>query len=252
MSGTRLILFTDLDDTLFMSHRSLPDTEERKYLGAVDAQGEPLSFQTGHQHRLWSVLSQAADLIIPVTGRTSYALNRVTLLAKGGLAVVSHGALVLHDGQVVPAWQNHIAERIAVARERMAQALHELEDQLAQVAPESGISLRLLEDLGCPVYLSVKTPTELDNDALGVLHDAAERHGLQLHANTRNAALRPSYTCKADACAFLLKEIIKRQPGDTVLTLGDSLSDIRFMDAGNMTLMPTQSQIWTHIKELAQ
>ena len=78
---------------------------------------------------------------------------------------------------------------------------------------------------------------------------AALLHTLALPVN---AALRPSYTCKADACQFLLETVLERQPNDTVIALGDSLSDLPFMAHGDMAVIPTHSQVWQSVKELAQ
>lgn len=252
MRGGRTILFTDLDDTLFASERSLPAEATREHLAAVDGNGAPLSFQTHQQHTLWQLLKKAADLIIPVTGRTSYALERVSLTFQGGYAVVSHGALVTHHGQILPAWQERIAPQIDEERRSIALAQADLSTTLSMAYPGLKLSLRQLEDLDVPVYLSVKAPDTLSAEVQGLLERVARDHGLSLHANTRNAALRPAYTCKAAACRFLLDEVIHRQPEDTLIALGDSLSDLRFMTQCDMALIPTQSQIWNHLKDHAQ
>ena len=118
--------------------------------------------------------------------------------------------------------------------------------------PDITFSLRQLSDLEVPVYLSVKASKALPEGAHDVLRRVSMTHGLSLHANTRNAALRPSYTCKADACQFLLETVLERQPNDTVIALGDSLSDLPFMAHGDMAVIPTHSQVWQSVKELAQ
>ena len=252
MTRGRLILLTDLDDTLFASERSLPSSVERVQLAAVDANGGPISYQTHQQQRLWEVFSQSADIIIPVTGRTSYALERVTLPFPRDYAVVSHGALVTHQGQVIPEWLARLAPLLADASSSIEKAYIELTQAMASVCPDLTVSLRQLSDLDIPVYLSIKASGELPESAYKVLHQVATTHGLTLHANTRNAALRPSYTCKAEACRFLLEVVLQRQPEDTVIALGDSLSDIPFMAHSDMALMPTHSQAWNSVKELAQ
>ena len=252
MSQGRLILLTDLDDTLFASERSLPDAAIRGHLAAVDGSGAPLSFQTHQQRTLWRLLKEAADLIVPVTGRTSYALERVSLSFQGGYAVVSHGALVTRHGQVLPAWQGRLAPRLDEARRAIARAHADLSATLSRAYPGLNLSLRQLEDLDVPVYLSIKAPDTLPADVHDLLERVARDHGLTLHANTRNAALRPAYTCKAEACRFLLDEVIQRQPEDTLIALGDSLSDLRFMTQCDMAVIPTHSQIWNHLKDHAQ
>ena len=252
MTRGRLILLTHLDDTLFASERSLPADAERVQLAAVDGEGKPLSFQTHQQQRLWEALSGSADIIIPVTGRTSYALERVSLPFTSGYAVVSHGALVTYQGTILPDWQARITPQLADATSAIERAYTDLRDAMNTAFPDITFSLRQLSDLEVPVYLSVKASKALPEGAHDVLRRVSMTHGLSLHANTRNAALRPSYTCKADACQFLLETVLERQPNDTVIALGDSLSDLPFMAHGDMAVIPTHSQVWQSVKELAQ
>ncbi|WP_088743268.1 hypothetical protein [Cobetia sp. QF-1] len=251
MTG-RLILLTDLDDTLFASERSLPDGATRAHMAAVDGDGQPLSYQTPQQQRIWSLFSEQADIIVPVTGRTSYALDRVNLTFKADYAVVSHGALLLHNGQLLPAWQEHLAPQQAAAQANITQARRALTEILEYQFPGVVLSLRELSDLEVPVYLSIKAPESLPHGLHQALHDVAAAHDLTLHMNRRNAALRPAYTCKAATCDYLLEQVLNRQPEDTVIALGDSLSDLKFMAASDMTVIPTRSQIWHQLKGHAQ
>lgn len=252
MSRGRLILLTDLDDTLFASERSLPDEAERVQLAAVDGNGAPLSFQTHQQRTLWELFSGAADLIVPVTGRTSYALDRVSLAFLGSYAVVSHGALVTSEGHVLPEWQARLAPQLDDARHAIALAHAEISEAMSASHAYLSLSLRQLEDLNVPVYLSVKATETIPAEVHQLLARIADTHGLRMHANTRNAALRPAYTCKSAACQFLLDDIIQRQPEDTVIALGDSLSDLQFMAQSDMAVIPTRSQVWNSLKDLAQ
>lgn len=251
MSG-RLIVLTDLDDTLFASERSLPTGAERARMAAVDGEGRPLSYQTPQQQRLWDMFCYAADTIVPVTGRTSYALDRVNLELDAEYSVVSHGALLLQNGQVMPQWQARLASELDAAKRNIRLARESLEVVLAEEFPATTLSLRELSDLEVPVYLSIKAPDFLPPGLHDRLVAVAEAHDLSLHRNARNAALRPAYTCKAATCDYLLEHVLKRQPQDTVIALGDSLSDLKFMAASDMAVIPTRSQIWHQLKELAQ
>lgn len=249
MSQGRFIVLTDLDDTLFASERSLPKGTALTHLAAMDAQQQPLSYQTPAQKRLWTLLERA-DLVVPVTGRTSYAIDRVTLPLSHPYRIASHGALVLVDGEVAPAWLASIEPEIAAARDALATAGGALEQLLTNEPGD--IQTRLLDDMGVPVYLSLKADAPLSREALVTCSAVARRYGLALHANERNAALRPAYTSKARAARFVLDHLIQRQPEDMVMTLGDSLSDIGFMGAGDFAVAPTKSQLWTHTQELSQ
>ncbi len=250
MTG-RLILMTDLDDTLFYSERKLSPGVEA-VPAAVNGDGQPISYQCPRQQRLWRALAEVADVVIPVTGRTSYALERVSVLSCD-LAVVSHGSLILHEGDVHPSWRTRLTEQIPGTLAQLQQAHADLDLCLSE-GDHQHLRFRILEDMGVPVYLSVKAEggSSLNEKTQRCLAEVAQLNQLTLHLNERNAALRPRYTRKDDACHFVLEHIVMRQPEDTVITFGDSLSDLPFMGAGDVAMTPTQSQIWNSIKELAQ
>jgi len=251
MSG-RLILLTDLDDTLFHSERKRPEGASG-VPAAVNGDGTPVSFQCPRQQRLWEALSSVADVVVPVTGRTSYALERVDILPLSVVAVVSHGALVLERGLVHATWQEKLTQAIPGALPQLQQAHADLDLCLSQENHQP-LSFRILEDLSVPVYLSIKARGDapLNDKTRHCLAEVAKLNHLTLHLNERNAALRPRYTRKDEACRFVLEHIIDRQPDDTVITFGDSLSDLPFMGSGDVAMTPTHSQIWNSIKELAQ
>ncbi|WP_304526940.1 hypothetical protein [Halomonas sp. I5-271120] len=249
---SRMILLTDLDDTLFTSERNLRDAGE-SVAAAVDRQGQPRSYQCPRQQRLWSGLSAMADVVVPVTGRNSQALERVGLFTSPEISIVSHGALVLQHGVINAVWAERLDEEIEEAHKRLKHAHSDLMLALSSGSHQD-LRAQVLEDHGVPVYLTVKNNRyEAFNQVTwDLLHNVAELNGLSLHINERNAALRPPYTRKSAACAFVLDTILERQPEDTVMTFGDSLSDLPFMGAGDVAMAPTQSQIWNSMKELAQ
>lgn len=251
MSQGRLIVLTDLDDTLFASERALPADVPRTHLAATDAQNQPLSYQTSAQRALWA-LTRRADIVVPVTGRTSYAIDRVTLPLTGQYRIASHGALVLEDGALAAEWHDAIAPQLSATRQTLDAAALALRQAFAALGEPTAPTCRVLEDMEVPVYLSIKASGRLSPQAHAACASVAADHGLTLHANARNAALRPAYTCKAAACRFVLDQLIKRQPEDTVIGLGDSLSDVGFMGVSDFALAPTNSQLWTHVKELSQ
>lgn len=251
MSG-RLFLLTDLDDTLFHSERKRPEGVAGT-AAAVNAHGAPISYQCPRQQRLWTALSSIADVVVPVTGRTSYALERVGILPPRSVAVVSHGALVINAGELHPLWRDRLAAEIPGALGQLEKAHADLVSRFS-AGGQPPLTFRVLEDLSVPVYLSIKGKGDMPLDATvqQALAEVARVNDLTLHLNERNAALRPRYTRKDEACRFVLERILQRQPEDTVITFGDSLSDMPFMGGGDVAMTPTNSQIWNSIKELAQ
>ncbi|XKH58724.1 hypothetical protein LG290_08320 [Halomonas sediminis] len=210
-----------------------------------------MSYQTSTQRALWALI-QRADIIVPVTGRTSYAIDRVTLPLTGKYRIASHRALVLQEGALASAWHDVIAPQLPAARKTLEAAARALGYAFAALDEPVPPTCRVLEDMEVPVYLSIKASGTLSPKAHAACVLVAADYGLTLHANARNAALRPAYTCKAAACRFVLGQLIERQPEDTVIGLGDSLSDLGFMGVSDFAMAPTDSQLWTHVKELSQ
>lgn len=158
----------------------------------------------------------------------------------------------MYQGQVLPKWQWQLAPQMELARLALNQAYAALCEALPLNYPHLQFTLRVLEDQSVPVYLSIKAHETLPPEAHELLSRTADAHGLTIHANTRNAALRPPYTCKAAACRFLLEEVIELQPEDTLIALGDSLTDLPFMAMSDVAVMPTRSQLWNSVKDLAE
>lgn len=245
MSG-RLIILTDLDDTLFASERSLPQSIDSADLieAAVNDQGQAVSWQTVQHRRLMQALFKDADVVVPVTGRTSRVLKRVGILVHDGPAISSHGGVVLDQGQLVLEWFQQIETDIATESQKLEAAMRAIEEASKILQDAYQPRYRLHEDQGIPVYASIKTGTEIDRRLSEQIHSIAASHDLYAHVGIRNAALLPSYTRKDRACTFVLDHLLKRTAADTVITLGDSLSDLPFMALGDFAVQPTQSQIW--------
>jgi hydroxymethylpyrimidine pyrophosphatase-like HAD family hydrolase len=97
------LIFVDLDDTLFQTHRRIqPDASFR--VATLDVSGQPLSFMKPKQQQLVDWMFHCAD-VVPVTARSVKSLQRVQLDFKHG-AVCTHGGVVLTPSQQIDEeWQ---------------------------------------------------------------------------------------------------------------------------------------------------
>ena len=86
------LIFVDLDDTLFQTHRKSTPTPLHK-IATTDKLGEPLSYMLPKQQIFVNWLLESAE-VIPVTARSVEALQRVHIPFQHG-AVCSHGGTIL-------------------------------------------------------------------------------------------------------------------------------------------------------------
>lgn len=234
----RLVVFLDLDDTLFQTAPKCPLDETVQTI-AVDRTGRALSFMTPKQRRLLSLLAERGE-IIPVTGRTDDALGRVMIMFDSW-RITHHGAVIRQADGRLPAWWYEEVQPLLIAAEP---CLQDSATRLMAGAVTGGYRVSSHTVEGHPSYVSVKAD---DGGAtLGRLRAQLEEMGLPpelaLHHNGNNFALMVKGAQKQDAVRRLIRELEKTGPIVT-LGAGDSLSDIPFLRVCDFALTPRDSQI---------
>lgn len=233
----RIAIFTDLDDTLIQTERKLPENA-RVSLGATDRKGEPLSFFTQAQKLMLELFAQnQATLIIPVTGRNTDALDRVEYEFTSYRAV-SHGAVVLKDkSRVCEHWLKEIEPQL----NDWPGLLDDCNTEINQIIQHHKLDARsrVIVDKDIPSYISVKGQIP----ALEIIKQHNSMHErFNHHANGRNHALLPPYASKKRAVEFI-KQQMELDVNDLIIGMGDSLSDLGFMQSCQFSMIPTNSQI---------
>lgn len=241
-----MIVLTDLDDTLFSSirkqgGRSAPAEASTLEVAATLRDGRPISYTSSIQRAFIGWLRRA-DLVVPVTARTTEAFKRVNIRFDGG-AVVEHGATILRaDHTSCPVW----AARVNAALANEWAPLEALHAQMrSALGPQ--YSVRLAGD-GRPVYLMVK---HLDGDEAAIrgafetlVRPWADHHpGYHLHINGNNLAVMPPSISKRAAVAWLICDLRLAHPGACFVGAGDSSTDWSFMDLCDFAIVPQGSQI---------
>lgn len=233
----QLAIFSDLDDTWFQTAAKCGATGGE--VAALDKQGQALSFHRPAQRALLDVLHPAATHFIPVTGRNSEALARVRSPTWADLAITSHGAWVLAaPGRPDPVWQAQLVPHLECWTPR----LETCAAQAQVIAAQWGGRARVIEDQACAVYVSCKGDAAY-LDAIEVeLASGWRQLGGRLHRNGHNLALLPPFADKAAAVRFVMQRL--QAAGDWVfLGLGDSLTDLPFLQLCDFALIPQPSQI---------
>ena len=234
-----IVAFADLDDTLFQTRRKLRGDEGALTPATLDSQGQPHSVQTPAQAALYALLTANATLI-PVTGRDQAAMQRVTLPFTSW-QILDHGFTMLEPGGMVhQPWAT-----------RMVAHLRPLQDALTAAHASA---LKLAAGLDCHLqlhhvhdapFMLVAKHAQAEAAALALMQDqwTAEVAGTPLHviANANNVSVLPLVPGKAGAVKYLLEEVFP----DAALTLGlgDSISDLAFMNVCHYALTPSRGQL---------
>ncbi|AZI44431.1 hypothetical protein EHF33_14725 [Deinococcus psychrotolerans] len=235
----RIVVFADLDDTLFQTRRKLRGDEGVLTPATVDTRGEPHSFQTPAQAALLDWLSQPGIAVIAVTGRDLAAMSRVRL-PFSSWQVLDHGATMLEPGGAVhQPWASKVGA-----------ALPELQGELRMhhasglaLAGTLGCTVRLHTAHGQPMMLVAKHPGADANALAAMQHHwaAAASPAFSVIANANNVSVLPREPGKAGAVRYLREKIFP----DALLSfgLGDSVSDLGFLQACDFALTPSRGQL---------
>lgn len=245
--SSRLVVLTDLDDTLFQSFKGKPPAGAIE--ATIDLDGKPYAHSSIQQQKLLDVMVKAGGLIIPVTGRrTSSFLNcRLPDVMNCEYAIVSHGAVILDkQHRLLDDWVKFLAVNYALAH--WQQILTSLYQQLFEhFSEDESVRVRLIVDQGITAYICIKINKKgyLPEKSIQIskLLNAELKEEMLLHENGRNFALLPPYAQKKVAVSFL-KGKLGINPLDTVFAIGDSDSDLPFMVDSDFLIVPQQAQIF--------
>lgn len=237
----QIIAFVDLDDSLFQTAAKL-DPGNATAVRAIGKAGEAISFSSPIQDALFALLKEAGT-IIPVTGRTDDALQRV-LLPFSSFRITHHGAM-LRDRDLRPTatWQEQIRPRMLVAQEAMLDVSAAVSAQLTTWRAR----LTVHQSEGLATYLSIKLDdpfgvfplAEWSETLLPFTGDAGPCRWL---VHGRQAAVLPHGVGKRQAVE-IVKADLQAQGDSLFLGLGDSLSDGPFLRACDFCIVPSGSEI---------
>jgi hydroxymethylpyrimidine pyrophosphatase-like HAD family hydrolase len=238
------LLFTDLDDTLFQSHRKQTPDPQFKPMAYLE-NGEVISYASPTQQTVLSIL-EVDFTIIPVTARSKGGFDRVAYRFPAE-AVLNYGGVIL-DAKGVPdaEWLDKMAHQAAQTKP----ALMALQEALNAYDKKQGLGLRLhcVADFGLDFYSVAKS----SSDVLTGLDQLRAFFETQLpdisplfhiHQNANNLAFMPLWLDKKQAVAHLLDRY--RAQGEALLTwgMGDSLVDLGFMQLCDYQIVPPRTQI---------
>lgn len=240
----RVIAFTDIDDTL-MSTRRKTEFEVNLGVGA-EHNNVPTSFCSSRQSKLWSILSNAADIVIPVTARSAKTFARVSLpftheaiLDFGGSVYLGTGdgesRVLDKDWQLEMHFLSENLRQELVFDALMASVVGRFELTKTERRVEHGVHC----------FMNLRTQAGEPHKALTEyvsqwLQDQQVSNLFSMHMTDVNVTVLPKFINKADAVRYVMKK--NGYEDDMTLGLGDSLTDLGFMAATDYMILPSGSQ----------
>lgn len=240
-----LFVFLDLDDTLFQTQRKcVPKTKITPAAFLKD--GSPISFFTEKQHYLFNLLKSNTHLV-PTTARNKESFSRVCI-KNFDYAILNHGGIILNaEGHINTNWFEFIAPKI----NPLLSVFQALETHVQHFAQTQNIPLkiRLTDDFGLIFNLLIKHQFR-DNKALTHLTEFLLKPYLKTwqldfycHLNDNNLMVLPKFLNKASAVKFLQQQLNTDYPDYLSFGIGDSLTDMPYMQLCDYFITPTNSQI---------
>jgi hypothetical protein len=240
----RIVLFLDLDDTIFQTEPKCPAGEPVRPV-AHRRDGTPLSFMTERQRALLDLLFRAAT-VIPTTARNLDAFRRVDLPFHHVAILDFGGVVLLPDGTLDKSWDSQVRPRARELARELTTHHQAIERFIAE--QRLGAYARVIADFDMPLYLVIKHP-DGDCSKLQPIREklavTADAELFFVHCNDNNLALVPRFLGKERAVQHVLERHLGPEPVLT-LGLGDSLSDAPFLDLCDYSLLPRACQLARH------
>ena len=235
------IFLTDLDDTLFQTMPKVPKGATGLRLMSTLTDGTPSGYATQMQQHFLEWLG--GGLLIPVTARGRDVLKRVAIAQAP--AICSNGGCILDAaGELDKGWHAHLAEQ-ARRGTPVLDTYRAVTDGLCSTAFRHWS----VEENALDLYFVIKSNVqdaealaELEGQLAGRLPD-----DWRCHRNGNNLAYLPPWLNKRHAVRYLIAQYRAQTPDRPIIGLGDSVSDVGFMDLCDFAMVPTRTQLWRSV-----
>lgn len=213
-------LFIDIDNTLIYSHRHSLNAAKRvaEYLN-----GKEQSYIT---EKTYNYLSTHKDLrIVPVTTRTLPQFVRVEALLRDlgcTSALISNGAVLLHDGAVDAAWMDESLRLSKVERTELPMAIQWLESKCGKEKTHVADELFVYAGTDDPIGTARDLKQIVDIQKVDVLYDSRKVYCLPKTLNKGTA----------------LRRFISRFGISHSIVAGDSTFDVPMLNLGEYAIIP--------------
>ncbi len=232
-----ILLFIDLDDTLFQTRRKnsqgiIPATRT-----ALTGKG---SYMTQAQKLFFDLFNESKKVkIIPTTARDIEQYHNTLLSdsARIETAILYFSGMILEKGHEEKQWQQQIQRAYQQLDKSILQLFIEVK---AIIAAHPQFILYNVDDYYITVKAKPDCPIAIRETIFSQLK-TMEIEGYFIHQNDRALSLLPQFLNKKFAVQYLIE---KYQPSLT-LGVGDSLTDLSFMTVCDFRIFPKNAQIET-------
>ncbi len=232
-----ILLFIDLDDTLFQTRRKnsqgiIPATRT-----ALTGKG---SYMTQAQKLFFDLFNESKKVkIIPTTARDLKQYHNTLLSdsARIETAILYFAGMILEKGHEEKQWQQKIQRAYQQLDKSILQLFIEVK---AIIAAHPQFILYNVDDYYITVKAKQDCPIAIRETIFSQLK-TMEIEGYFIHQNDRALSLLPQFLNKKFAVQYLIE---KYQPSLT-LGVGDSLTDLSFMAVCDFRIFPKKAQIET-------
>lgn len=236
-----MLILTDLDDTLFQTSRKCPLDGGVLEIMSYLANGEESGFATQRQQRLLGWLRKGH--VVPVTARSRDVLARVNV--EQTPAICSNGGcIVAPNGSIDLEWQS-----ILEGKAQTEASVSDVYAAMASLLTRENYRHWVVREGDFDLYLVVKSNIddgEILGDAEGELA-TCKPADWRTHRNGNNLAFLPPWLNKRDAAQYVIDDFRAGDPQRLIVGIGDSHSDVGFMDLCDYAMTPTTSQLWQHV-----
>lgn len=239
------VVFTDLDDTVFVNQRKLPEEYVGRFVPVVEDTDDRVSGMTAKQESFFRWIARSAE-VVPITARSLEAFNRIDLDFGDGWKIAGNGSVVVAPGGGVDEeWKDLISADLADYQEDMQKTLEWALSLTAQYGVD--VTVKRYREHGHEHCVLLSH----DGDRAHMLDPVAKRMSLSderfhVHLNGGVLAFTARPVSKRRAAEYVMTKI-EGIDERAVLGFGDSLSDLGFMSVCDFMGVPSGSQISTKL-----
>ena len=234
----KILFFSDIDDTLIFSKRKVNFQKELVVAG-YNKDKEPFSYFYKDVKKLLDLLLEAGITFIPNTARNLSSYKRTIFYKNEKIkyAVLNFGGIILKNGKICQEWNEIIQHKYKYFD------LKSIEKEIKQLF-DFGVEIKIIDNF----YISIYNKFFRDDENIcsileNILTNYINGKNLKLYLNKNSFAIYPSFLGKEKATKFLIKEL---KP-TLILGAGDSNSDLEFMKLANISILPTNSDLFTSL-----
>jgi hydroxymethylpyrimidine pyrophosphatase-like HAD family hydrolase len=230
-----MILFTsDLDRTLIFSERTIEMLETER-ICIEQLNDKKISYVTKEICDQLEMINNTMQFV-PVTSRSRAQYERIILFRETiipSLAIVANGGIILRNGQVDKAWQQHIEQMMA----NLPLPITEVQQYFAQQLNKPYfLQHQLMDDL---FFVYGVNLTTVNFAELQELKEQLAPYGWTSYLNGRKLYIMPIYLTKGMAVAH-----IKEQIGFNYhVAAGDSFMDLSMLTLADRSFAPAHGEI---------